>query len=227
MLKDDLKSLVLNTLWSVNWHREQLQSSLWYRNTTPAIDFSEEMNLKFWLSCRFLNKGQCWGLWDSQTFSQSLSVCQAEGAALGSEGSRDWFALCSGVQELFWGCPQPQQCSMGGEWWQLWVFVLQPWGAQGSSLPAPVSHWGVLIQTSALEKGAEGFSGPLPLIGELCFTFCWFLPLLLWGWVHHISATVRGAVSSQWANFPNSCRLWARVIMAAKANCVWVRLKPY
>lgn len=215
--------------------------------TVPDISVVQKYNFCYWfqsgkksevagwaVTSHVLNQGQrCGALGFPNILPQPLSVYKT---SLRFQGSRD---LLFGVKKpgaisgdvLSPGCSG----SMVG-----WVMTRQSvrvtaLGLLQTSLPAPVSPNTLCLPHTeeCLSKPVpwktelEGFSGPLPLIAQLCFSFCWFLSLFVSGWVLHIRATVRGAVSSQWANFPNSCRLWARVIMAAKANCVWVRLKPY
>lgn len=76
-------SLVLNALGCVNSCGEQFQSSLWYRNTTSAIDFSQEINLKL------LVELCCGALGFPNILPQPLSVYKTEGASLRSQGNRD------------------------------------------------------------------------------------------------------------------------------------------
>lgn len=165
--------------------------------TVPDISVVQKYNFCYWfqsgkksevagwaVTSHVLNQGQrCGALGFPNILPQPLSVYKT---SLRSQGSRD---LLFGVKKpgaISGDVLSPGCCgSMVG-----WVMTRQSvcvtaLGLLQTSLPAPVSPNTLCLPHTeeCLSKPVpwktelEGFSGPLPLIAQLCFSFCWFLSL--------------------------------------------------
>lgn len=122
MLKDDLKSLVLNTLWSVNSHREQFSH---FCGTETQLLLLISVKKWIWSSGwagGSLTRASAGGF-GIPRHCPSPSQVPGRGSSSGLWGKQDWFPLCSGVPGVILGVSSAPAVFHGGEWWQLCVCV--------------------------------------------------------------------------------------------------------